>query len=114
MSRISKTQIYAICWLSSQNKTIDKISEEIKLSVDEVTKVLEKHFSNQNKNIKTGSEKVDIKNNNLMINQTSGKNNPGVSIMTKEASEKADAMRDKTTSKILESNKAIFRPKNNK
>lgn len=111
MAKSTKTQIYAICWLHNQNKNIDEISEELKLPTKQITLVLEKHFVNNNKNIKTGSEPVDVKNKNLMINQTSGKNNPGVSIMTKEASEKADSMRSKTNSSDRINNKAIYRPK---
>lgn len=111
MAKSTKTQIYAICWLHNQNKNIDEISEELKLPTKQITLVLEKHFTNDNKNIKTGSEPVDIKNKNLMIHQTSGKNNPGVSIMTKEASEKADSMRSKTNSSDRINNKAIYRPK---
>lgn len=113
MSRLNKSQIYAINWLHSQNKSVDNICSELGLNAEQVTKALEKASINTEKNIKTGSEPVAQEPPDLMINRTAGKGNKGVSIMTKEASERNDAMRSKTTSQSSRSD-AIFRPKNNK
>jgi hypothetical protein len=105
MSRLNKTQIYAINWLHGLNKSAEDIAEDLDLNLDQVTKALEKASSNQkSKNIKTGSEPA-----NLMINKTAGKGNSGVTIMTKEASEKNDALRANTNRETL--HKAIYRPK---
>lgn len=114
MSRLNKTQLYAINWLHSQNKSIDDISNELDLNIEQVSKALEKaSINNKTKNIKTGSEPVAQERPDLMIKKTAGKGNSGVSIMTKEASELHDASRSKNISHNSRSD-AIFRPKNNK
>lgn len=105
MSRLSKTQIYAINWLSSENKSPEDIAQELDLNLEQVAKALEKASPNKtSKKIKTGSEPA-----NLMINKTSGKGNNGVTIMTKEASERNDASRSKT--QPPSHHNAIYRPK---
>lgn len=112
MSRLNKTQLYAISWLYSQNKSTDDIATELGLNIEQVTKAIEKaNSSTKNKEIKTGSEPVAQKHPDLMINKTAGKGNPGVSIMTKEASEKNDALRSKTSTTTSTRSDAIYRPK---
>jgi hypothetical protein len=108
MSRLNKTQNYAINWLHSQNKSVDDIATELGLNVEQVSKSLEK--ASTNKPVKTGSEPVAQSKPDLMINKTAGKGNSGVSIMTREASERNDAVRSKTTINNLRSD-AIHRPK---
>lgn len=114
MSRLKKTEIYAINWLNSQNKSPEDIANELGLKVDQVNKTLEKNYVSNNgeSNIKTQSERVGSKSKDLMITATSGKKNKNVSIMTKEASEYNDAVRNKTDQNPRTSN-SIFRPKTN-
>lgn len=100
--------MYAISWLHQQGKSSDFIAGELKLNVDQVNAEIEKSHSNTNSTIKTGSEPV-----NLMINKTSGKGNTGVAIMTKEASEKHDAMKSSAGSSITDRKDVIFKPRNN-
>lgn len=109
MSRLNKTQTYAINWLHTQNKSIEDIANELGLNIEQVTKSLEK--ASINKPVKTGSEPVAHPKPELMINKTAGKGNSGVSIMTREASERNDAARSKTINTNPRSN-AIYRPKN--
>lgn len=109
MSRLNKTQNYAINWLHSQNKTVDDIATELGLNIEQVVKSLEK--ASTNKSVKTGSEPVSQKQPDLMINKTAGKGNSGVSIMTKEASERNDSLRVKTSKNNLRED-VIHRPKN--
>lgn len=113
MSRISKSEKYAILWLHSQGHNIEDISKEI--NIDDLSKIKRIIGSSQSKNIdtdqshnviKTTSEPVKQKTpfQNLMINNsTSGKNN--VSIMTKDAS----SITDKKITKSNTENSAIFR-----
>jgi len=109
MSRLNKTQIYAIRWLHSQNMQSDKIASELDLNIEQVTKTIEKYGSdNTDNSIKSKSTPAKINN---MITETSGKKTNSVAIMTKEASEMHDASRSKTRPTINE--RAIFRPKNN-
>lgn len=109
MSRLNKTQIYAIRWLNSQNIQPDKIASELDLNIEQVTKTIEKYGVDNTKN-GIQSKSTPAKLNNI-ITETSGKKTNSVAIMTKEASEIHDAARSKTKSTINE--KAIFRPKNN-
>ena len=109
MSRLSKANIYAINWLHKEGKTTEFIAGELNLNVDQVNSAIEKAHINSNNTVKTGSEPVG----NLMINKTSGKGNSGVSIMTKEASEKNDALKDKIVKKSNDRENIIFRPKSN-
>jgi len=109
MSRLNKSQIYAINWLNTQNKTVEDIAGELGLNVEQVAKSLEKSSPNTNNKVKTGSEPIADKKPNLMINKTAGKGNSGVSIMTKEASEKNDATRSTVSNPIRED--IIYRPK---
>lgn len=110
MSRLNKAQIYAINWLYSQDKSLEDIANELDLNVEQVTKSLEKTSSNNKKKIKTGSEPAGQKQPDLMITKTSGKNNTGVTIMTREASEKNDSIRGKLSGQQIRTN-AIHRPK---
>lgn len=110
MSKLNKAQIYAINWLHSQDRSVEDIASELDLNVEQVTKSLEKTSSNNKKKIKTGSEPTGKKQPDLMITKTSGKNNTGVTIMTREASEKNDSMRGRLSGQQIHT-KAIHRPK---
>ena len=111
MPKLNKTQLYAISWLHSQNKSTEDIANDLGLNVEQVIKAMEKTTSIKTKDIKTGSEPVAPKQPELMINKTAGKGNSGVSIMTKEASERNDALKNKTSGFNNRSD-AIYRPKN--
>jgi len=99
MSRLKKTEIYAINWLSSQNKSPEDIANELGLKVDQVNKTLEKtspaHTVDSDTPIKTQSGPVGSKSKDLMITATSAKKTKNVSIMTKEASEYNDTIKNK-------------------
>lgn len=95
MARISKANTYAINWLAQQNKSKEEIAQELKVSVDQVSKVLEQ-FNAVNKDgpsVKTAQEPTSSRSKNLMINTTMGKKTNTVSIMTKDASEYNDTVK---------------------
>lgn len=111
MSRLNKTQIYAIRWLYSNNKTPENIAVELNLNIDQVNRSIEKFSaSDKQPNIKTQSEKATNKSESSMIRETSGKKTNSVSIMTKDASAQGDEFRKKTISKP-DSSGFIYRPK---
>ena len=120
MSRISKVQTYAVNWLSQQGKTPDEISEELKLSTDQVKKILEKNnkVNNEGASIKTTQEPAVSKSKNMMINTTMGKQSKTVSIMTREASEYNDAIKNTLPPAKIEQNRwmkdGIFIPSESK
>lgn len=111
MARLNKTQIYAIRWLDSQGKNIDQISDELDIPSTTVKKTVEKNSSakSDDKSIKTAKEPVS-KSQNLMIRETASKKTKNVSIMTKEASELNDQIKNQAAKHPL-TEKAIFRPR---
>lgn len=109
MSKLNKTQLYAIRWLSSQGKSNETIAAELEINLEQVTKTIEKYGSAvKESEVPTKHSPAKISN---MITETSGKKTKNVAIMTREASEQHDAMRHKTQQTNNE--KSIFRPKNN-
>jgi hypothetical protein len=120
MARISKVQTYAVNWLSQEGKTPDEISEELKLTSDQVKKILEKNnkVNKDGSSIKTTQEPVVSKSKNMMINTTMGKQSKTVSIMTREASEYNDAIKKSAPPAKAEQNRwmkdGIFIPNENK
>lgn len=91
--RLNKTQEYAILWMVEQKKAETDIIKELKISQEDLTKFLEKHKNpTETNNIPTKKTNTS-KAKDLMIRKTSVKNNSGVSIMTKEASQVGDAFR---------------------
>jgi hypothetical protein len=111
MSRLSKSNLYAINWLYQEGKSSEFIAGELNLNIEQVNSAIEKAQINNKNSVKTGSEPVSQPP-NMMINKTAGKGNSGVSIMTKEASEKHDAMRGRTSGKPNRED-VIFRPRKN-
>lgn len=110
MSRLNKTQIYAIRWLNSQNKTAKQIADELELVESQVQKTLEKNTAtSQDNNIKT-AKSPSSKSHSLMITETASKKTKNVSIMTKEASELNDNIKQNMCHHPV-TEKAIFRPK---
>jgi hypothetical protein len=108
MPRLNKTQKYAICWLNSSGKTDIQISDELDIPIKQVKDAIAKTKINKTNNIPTNTQPVFKKPavKDMIITRTAGKKIGGVSIMTKEASEAADALRHKTSSKT---NKNIYR-----
>lgn len=108
MPRLNKTQKYAICWLNNTGKTDVEISDELDIPIKQVNDTIAKNKINKTNNIPTNTEPVFKKPSvkDMMITRTAGKKIGGVAIMTKEASEAADALRHKTSSEI---NKNIYR-----
>lgn len=103
MSKITKTQKYAIQWLDSTGMNIQDISKELKITSDQVASILES--SKQPAAIETKSK-------NLMITHTSGKKINSVAIMTKEASEVSDDLKKNLPNAVANTKtKGIFRPK---
>lgn len=85
MAKITQKDIYAIKYLFlSQNKKDNEIATELKLSLEEVNKITTS-LSNEIDE-KANSDKTK----NLMIRQTSGQKNKGVSIMTQSAAQVSD------------------------
>lgn len=115
MARLTKSEVYAIRWLSSQGKNIEQIAAELKLSDQQVKRTVEKtHVTSKTKNtVKTATEKTNSKAKDLIITKTAGKNINSVAIMTKEASEVSDAHRQSNNNVSISKafKNSIYRPK---
>jgi hypothetical protein len=111
MARLNKTQIYAIRWLHSQGKNNEQIADELDISNTQVNKTLEQNTSSKTdkESIKTAKEPAS-RSQKLMIRETATKKTNNVSIMTKEASELNDQLKQQTAKHPL-TEKAIFRPR---
>lgn len=112
MARQNKTQVYAIQWLNSQNKSPEEIAHELKLELSNVVAILEKNHTQQ-ESPKLKTKKSSTKSSSLMITETSAKKSKNVAIMTKEASEYNDSIKKNMVQHNSQTQKAIFRPKNN-
>lgn len=113
MSRLKKIEKYAIQWLSSQGYEILEIVNELNLPEETIKNCIEKYKqTNTDNKIKTSSSVVGgAQNKNLMITQTLGKKNKGVTIMTPEASSVVDESRKSATSQKSHRDKsAIYNP----
>lgn len=111
MARLSKIQIYAIRWLNSQGKNNEQIADELDISNTQVKKTLEQNTSSKtdNETIKTAKEPAS-RSQKLMIRETANKKTKNVAIMTKEASEFNDHLKQQAAKHPL-TEKAIFRPR---
>jgi hypothetical protein len=112
MSRLSKTEIYAIKWLASEGEDAGSISKQLKIPEDKIISVLEKNQPMNKEKIRSGSEPSKNKQKTLMINETAVKKNKSVSIMTEGASQRNDEVIKNMVSK--KEHTAIFRPNNGK
>lgn len=115
MTRLNKTQKYAIQWLISNNFTTENIAKELKIDLDKVNKFVKTQdlenisqtqtANRQPKNSRSqcvyrpSSDKASHKDKktalDMMITKTSSKGTKSVCIMTKEASEIGDANKQK-------------------
>lgn len=112
LMKINKQVSYAIKWLVSQNNTTEQIAEELKLTVDQVSQFLEKNSTPKTSELAVKSSKIKPK--DLMIRHTRDKKNNSVAIMTKEASEVNDHLKNKSLSSTPNRNAdCIFRPNEN-
>ena len=118
MSRLNKTQVYAIRWLNYEGKSPESISTELDITIKQVLSTLEKYAASvdDKKESKLDTKKEPVSTSkNLMINQTSSKQTKNVMIMTKEASAMNDELKKRYVSgPSRNSQDAIFRPNTNK
>ena len=103
MSKISKSNEYAVKYLSGEGKSPDLIAEELGLTVKKVESIVKTLGGTKPTNKKITKD--------LMINKTSAKNNNSVSIMTQEASQVGDEFIKKTVYEKRNTEGHIFRPK---
>ena len=108
--KITKSVSYAINWLVSQNYTTEQIAEELKLTLPQVQKYIEKHSVPKQEELPIKSSKVSSKSKELMIRHTRDKKINNVAIMTKEASEVNDQFKKRTNSLSGKKLDHIFRP----
>jgi len=95
MARVSKAQTYAVRWLNHENKDVDDIASELKLSVKQVTNILEKYGSSEG-SVDTKQEPVSGVR-KMLSSQTSA--SKGVTVMTSEASMAIQEENNQTPSK---------------
>lgn len=105
MSKLSKTQLYAIQYLYSQNKPVQEISDELGISLSQVRRVVK-----PKETPKVAETKKD-KTKDLMIRQTSGKKHNSVSIMTEGASQLGDELIKNIDYHKKRTEGYIFRPR---
>lgn len=105
MSRISKSNTYAIRWLDYTQKSPEDIASELKLNVQQVKDVLEK-YGRSDGNVPTTQQPVSRV--RKMLSSTSNKNHP-ITVMTSEASIAIqDSQNNKPSTKDQQS--YIYRP----
>jgi|LakMenE18May11ns_1017448.scaffolds.fasta_scaffold9959394_14 hypothetical protein len=104
MSKLNKTQKYAIQWLSHTGSDSDAIAKELNVTSTQVLSVIGTPSSKTETTARPQAK-------DLMITHTSGKKSNSVSIMTKEASEIGDASRNRHNNTKTNEQKGIFRPK---
>jgi hypothetical protein len=116
MAKLNKTQIYAICWLNSQNTKTPKIAEELGILENDVIKTIEKNSrskTDEADKVKTTKSSAANRSQNLMIRETAQKKTNNVSIMTGEASMMNDELMKNIKAHNPNTEKNIFRPNSN-
>lgn len=108
--KITKSISYAINWLISQNNSAEQIAEELKLTVQQVQKYIEKHSISKQSELPIKSSRVSSKSKELMIRHTRDKKINNVAIMTKEASEVNDQFKKQLNNIQQKNLDHIFRP----
>lgn len=106
MSKLTKTQKYAIQWLHSTGSDVNTIAKELNITPVQVSTLVHKA---EPPVITNSVHPVSAK--DLMITHTSGKKINSVAIMTKEASQIADESQKNAPQIKTEDQKGIFRPK---
>jgi hypothetical protein len=105
MSRISKSNTYAIRWLDYTQKSPDDIAAELKLNVQQVKDVLEK-YGRSDGNVPITQQPVSRV--RKMLSSTSNKNHP-ITVMTSEASIAIEASKNNKPS-TKDQQSYIYRP----
>jgi transposase len=115
MNRLKKVEKYSILWLNNQSYDTKEIANELNLPEKTVVSFLEKNQETGENKIKTATSSAGkIRNKNLMITETVGKKNRGVTVMTPEASMLGDSTKKQNQKQVHRDNKsAIFKPINN-
>jgi len=98
--KVSNTTFYAIQWLNHKKMSTSSIAEELNIKEEVVISSLSS-VSNEDAASRLGK---------LMISETAGKRNKGVSIMTKEASFLSDEVSKKAKNQKKD-NSNIFKPR---
>lgn len=105
MRALTKTQIYAILYLKDINKLqVENIAQELNIDQDRLQKFLDNDYNTYTKNKAPTSKE-------LMIRETSAKRNNSVAIMTKEASELNDRLKQTNKDSYIDSNPSVYRIK---
>ena len=111
MGRINRTQKYAAMWLHSQGWAVSKIANELELRDAQIKNAVKGSKEKLDNGIKTKSAVVskDPKSSNLMITESNSGSHK-VAVMTKAASEQADAIAKEHRAKPTPDNPNIFKP----
>tara|TARA_B100002019_G_scaffold193211_1_gene167208 strand:- start:395 stop:736 length:342 start_codon:yes stop_codon:yes gene_type:complete len=111
MGRINRTQKYAAMWLHSQGWAVSKIANELELTDAQIKNAVKGSKEKADNGIKTKSAVVskDPKSSNLMITESNSGSHK-VAVMTKAASEQADAIAKEHRAKPTPDNPNIFKP----
>ena len=109
MGRINRTQKYAALWLHSQGWGLTKIANELELTDAQIKNAIKKTTNDNGIKTKSSVVSKDPKSSNLMITESNSGSHK-VSIMTKAASEQADAIAKDHRAKPAPDNPNIFKP----
>lgn len=93
MARISKAQTYAIRWLNQEQKTVENIATELKLTTKQVESVIEKYGPTNSKDKIVTAQKPAVQ--KMLSAKTA--NNASVTIMTGEASMNIQSQKNKSS-----------------
>jgi len=115
MSKLTKSNEYAIQWLHQQGTSVEDIAADLELPLTQIKRYVKTKLPPVEPKVETQAEsppevpQVKKTSKDFMITKTSAKGNNSVAIMTKEASEMNDEARRKYTAN--KNNKTgIFRP----
>ena len=107
--RLNKSQKYAIQWMVSEGNEVTQIVKELKIPTDVVNKFIEKNCKpNKNNAIQT-TKSGPLKSKDLMIRKTDSKGNNTVAVMTKEASQTADAFKKSLSTPVSRHSHSIHK-----
>jgi uncharacterized protein (UPF0254 family) len=111
---------YAVLWLESQGKDIDKISEDLDIPKSGVKRIIKLYADQKEKETTESSEVAEAVPNkrktakDFMINETAGKGSSGVTIMTRTASEISDASKKSNSNNQSNISNCIYKLDENK
>lgn len=108
MSRIRKSEKYAVLWLSSQGIGADDIAQELDLKITQVKNVIKNNGGSPDSDSSNVTMSKPSSKNLMITESQSGKHK--VAIMTKAASEMNDDMAKKHRATNNKDNPNIYRP----